>query len=122
MFKAPSARLCRNEQIGRISGATRSCGSCSASALANCVALCCCPWAVVSCPYVAGRRGDFINLKICRPSLSEALIGVDASGDFVNLKICRPSLSETLIKKGELEITNSETSSTSVLFIDDSLG
>lgn len=42
----------------------QSCGTCGASAVANCVALCCCPCAVVSCftlalvkaPYVAGRR------------------------------------------------------------------
>ncbi|EES01147.1 uncharacterized protein LOC8058214 [Sorghum bicolor] len=42
----------------------QTCGTCSASAVASCVALCCCPCAVVSCltlalikaPYVAGRR------------------------------------------------------------------
>ncbi|KAL5228660.1 hypothetical protein ABZP36_016925 [Zizania latifolia] len=44
--------------------AAQSCGTCGASAVASCVALCCCPCAVVSCltlalvkaPYVAGRR------------------------------------------------------------------
>ncbi|EMS60396.1 hypothetical protein TRIUR3_25065 [Triticum urartu] len=44
--------------------AGQSCGTCGASAVANCVALCCCPCAVVSCftlalvkaPYMAGRR------------------------------------------------------------------
>jgi len=42
----------------------QTCGTCSTSAVASCVALCCCPCAVVSCltmalvkaPYVAGRR------------------------------------------------------------------
>ncbi|XP_062179747.1 uncharacterized protein LOC133884375 [Phragmites australis] len=42
----------------------QSCRTCGASAVASCVALCCCPCAVVSCltlslvkaPYVAGRR------------------------------------------------------------------
>uniref|UniRef100_A0A0E0JLK5 Uncharacterized protein n=1 Tax=Oryza punctata TaxID=4537 RepID=A0A0E0JLK5_ORYPU len=44
--------------------AAQSCGTCGASAVASCVALCCCPCAVVGCltlalvkaPYVAGRR------------------------------------------------------------------
>ncbi|KAF0906709.1 hypothetical protein E2562_012535 [Oryza meyeriana var. granulata] len=44
--------------------AAQSCGTCGASAAASCVALCCCPCAVVGCltlalvkaPYVAGRR------------------------------------------------------------------
>ncbi|XP_040381885.1 uncharacterized protein LOC121054926 [Oryza brachyantha] len=44
--------------------AAQSCGTCGASAVASCVALCCCPCAVVSCltlafvkaPYLAGRR------------------------------------------------------------------
>lgn len=43
---------------------SESCGTCSASAVASCVALCFCPCAVLSCltlalvkaPYVAGRR------------------------------------------------------------------
>lgn len=53
---------CEEEPTRR--SARQSCGTCGASALANCVALCCCPCAVVSCftlalvkaPYVAGRR------------------------------------------------------------------
>lgn len=44
--------------------AAQSCGTCGASAVASCVALCCCPCAVVGCltlalvkaPYAAGRR------------------------------------------------------------------
>lgn len=54
--------LCEDEPTRR--SARQSCGTCGASAVANCVALCCCPCAVVSCftlalvkaPYVAGRR------------------------------------------------------------------
>ncbi|XP_047057098.1 uncharacterized protein LOC124663443 [Lolium rigidum] len=55
--------LCEDEPARRTS-ARQSCGTCGAAAVANCVALCCCPCAVVSCftlalvkaPYVAGRR------------------------------------------------------------------
>ncbi|XP_062206310.1 uncharacterized protein LOC133908342 [Phragmites australis] len=53
-----------DEQATRTRCTTQSCGTWGASAVANCVALCCCPCAVVSCltlalvkaPYVAGRR------------------------------------------------------------------
>uniref|UniRef100_A0ACD5VYN9 Uncharacterized protein n=1 Tax=Avena sativa TaxID=4498 RepID=A0ACD5VYN9_AVESA len=57
--------LCEDEPArARRSSTRESCGTCGASAVANCVALCCCPCAVVSCftlalvkaPYVAGRR------------------------------------------------------------------
>ena len=52
------------EEPARRTSTRQSCGTCGAAALANCVALCCCPCAVVSCftlalvkaPYVAGRR------------------------------------------------------------------
>ncbi|CAM0881816.1 unnamed protein product [Alopecurus aequalis] len=55
--------LC-DEEPARRTSTRQSCGTCGASAVANCVALCCCPCAVVSCftlalvkaPYVAGRR------------------------------------------------------------------
>ena len=62
----PEAAAAEQEEDDRVAArcSRRSCGTCSASAVASCVALCLCPCAVLSCltlalvraPYAAGRR------------------------------------------------------------------
>jgi len=61
-----AAAAAEQEEDDRVAArcSRRSCGTCSASAVASCVALCLCPCAVLSCltlalvraPYAAGRR------------------------------------------------------------------
>jgi len=64
--EAAAAAAAEQEEDDRVAArcSRRSCGTCSASAVASCVALCLCPCAVLSCltlalvraPYAAGRR------------------------------------------------------------------